>query len=410
MLAVVLFVGQRLMRPLFHIVAKQKSSELFVLFVLLVTLGLAWVTELAGLSLALGAFLGGHAHLRDRVPLPGRRLHQALPRRAPGLLLRDHRHAPRPRAWWPRSGSFVALVVVSLLALKFVLIFWLGRRFGNDKPTALRCALALAPAGEFGFVLLSLAGREAALDPRTLQVVLAGALLSMLVTPVLLANSERIVLYFVESEWTQRAMALHQLAVKTMATQGHVIVCGYGRSGQALARFLEREGVSVIALDADPERVRQAAAAGDSVVFGDASRREVLAAAALSRAMAVVVSFADTAQGAHDPRARARDAPGAAGDRAHLGRHRRGQAARGGCCRDRGRGGGGLPHARHADHDAARRAAQPRAAQAARGARGALPPDERLLPGRHGHRGRRRGGAAAAALRDGRPQRRLRRA
>jgi len=98
----------------------------------------------------------------------------------------------------------------------------------------------------------------------------------------------------VESEWTQRAMALHQLAVKTMATQGHVIVCGYGRSGQALARFLEREGLQVIALDADPERVRQAAAAGDSVVYGDASRREVLAAAAISRAMAVVVSFADT--------------------------------------------------------------------------------------------------------------------
>jgi len=71
-------------------------------------------------------------------------------------------------------------------------------------------------------------------------------------------------------------------------------VCGYGRSGQALAQFLEREGIPVIALDADPERVREAAAAGDSVVYGDASRREVLVAAALSRATAVVVSFADT--------------------------------------------------------------------------------------------------------------------
>jgi CPA2 family monovalent cation:H+ antiporter-2 len=73
-----------------------------------------------------------------------------------------------------------------------------------------------------------------------------------------------------------------------------VIVCGYGRSGQALAQYLEREKVPVIALDADPERVRQAAAAGESVVFGDASRREVLVAAAISRATAVVVSFADT--------------------------------------------------------------------------------------------------------------------
>jgi len=125
-------------------------------------------------------------------------------------------------------------------------------------------------------------------------VVLAAALLSMLTTPFILARMERIVLHFIESEWTQRAVALHSLAVKAMSTRGHVIVCGYGRSGQALAQFLEREKIAVIALDSDPERVREAAAAGDSVVFGDASRREVLVAAAISRATAVVVSFADT--------------------------------------------------------------------------------------------------------------------
>jgi CPA2 family monovalent cation:H+ antiporter-2 len=105
---------------------------------------------------------------------------------------------------------------------------------------------------------------------------------------------ESIVLHLVSSEWTQRSVALHQLAVRSMSQKGHVIVCGYGRSGQALTRFLENEKVPVIALDADPERVREAAAAGDSVVFGDASRREVLVAAALSRAVGVVVTFADT--------------------------------------------------------------------------------------------------------------------
>jgi len=116
----------------------------------------------------------------------------------------------------------------------------------------------------------------------------------MIAAPLILARTERIVLYFIESEWTERAVALHSLAVKAMATKGHVIVCGYGRSGQALAHFLEAEKIPVIALDADPERVREAAAAGESVVYGDASRREVLIAAALSRASAVVVSFADT--------------------------------------------------------------------------------------------------------------------
>jgi CPA2 family monovalent cation:H+ antiporter-2 len=78
-----------------------------------------------------------------------------------------------------------------------------------------------------------------------------------------------------------------------MSAQGHVIICGYGRSGQNLARFLAQESISIIALDVDPQRVRQAAAAGESVVFGDAGRREVLVAAGLIRASGLVVSFAD---------------------------------------------------------------------------------------------------------------------
>ncbi len=292
-LAIVLWLGQMLMRPLFDLVARQKSSELFVLFVLLVTLGLAWVTQLAGLSLALGAFLAGmliseteyRYQVEDYIK-PFRDVLLGLFFVTIGMLL-------DPRSLSSHFGA-IAAVFVLLMVGKFAAIFALARAFGNARPTALRSALSLAPAGEFGFVLLALAGREEALGPVALQVVLAAALLSMLATPLILARMERIVLYFIESEWTQRAVALHSLAVKSMATRGHVIVCGYGRSGQALAQFLERESIPVIALDADPERVREAAAAGDSVVFGDASRREVLVAAGVSRATAVVVSFADT--------------------------------------------------------------------------------------------------------------------
>ncbi|MEO7741369.1 MAG: cation:proton antiporter [Usitatibacter sp.] len=292
-LAIVLFLGQRLMRPLFNMVARQKSSELFVLFVLLVTLGLAWVTQMAGLSLALGAFLAGmliseteyRYQVEDYIK-PFRDVLLGLFFVTIGMLLDVRALAEHFVA--------VALLFVLLLAVKFGVIYGLARLFDNGKPTALRAAMALAPAGEFGFVLLSLANRNDALGSGTLQVVLAAALLSMLATPLILAHMERIVLHFIETEWTQRALQLHSLAVKAMATKGHVIVCGYGRSGQALAQFLEREKVQVIALDSDPERVRQAAAAGDSVVYGDASRREVLIAAALSRATAVVISFANT--------------------------------------------------------------------------------------------------------------------
>ncbi|MGZ5032709.1 MAG: cation:proton antiporter domain-containing protein [Usitatibacter sp.] len=294
-LAIVLFLGQRMMRPLFNVVALQKSSELFVLFVLLVTLGLAWVTELAGLSLALGAFLAGmliseteyRYQVEDYIK-PFRDVLLGLFFVTIGMLL-DMRALAQ-------HWVAVLAVFLLLLAAKFALIFVLARLFGNQKPAALRSALALAPAGEFGFVLLALARREGALDEGTLQIVLAASLLSMLAAPLIIARMERIVLYFIESEWTQRAVALHNLAVRSMSTKGHVIVCGYGRSGQALAQFLERDKVPIIALDSDPERVREAAAAGDSVVYGDASRREVLVAAALSRATAVVVSFADTSK------------------------------------------------------------------------------------------------------------------
>jgi CPA2 family monovalent cation:H+ antiporter-2 len=187
----------------------------------------------------------------------------------------------------------VGLVLVLLLVIKFGIIFGLARLFRNNANVALRSALALSPAGEFGFVLLSQAGGLVLVESQTLQIVLAAMVLSMLAAPFILANSDRIALYFSEAEFMQRAMALHELSVKSMDIKGQVIICGYGRSGQNLARFLEVERIPIIALDSDPERVRQAAAAGNSVLYGDAGRREVLMAAGLSRASALVVSFAD---------------------------------------------------------------------------------------------------------------------
>ena len=292
-LAVILILGQRIMRSLFHLVAQQKSSELFVLAVLLVTLGLAWATEASGLSLALGAFLAGmliseteyRYQVEDYIK-PFRDVLLGLFFITIGMLL-DLREVLE-------HGVIVLFVLVALITLKFLVISVLALVMKNDKAVALRCALALAPAGEFGFVLLALAGRNNALTEVTMQVVLAAMLISMLLSPLILAYSERIVMRLVASEWELRAVQLQQLAIRSMSKKQHVIICGYGRSGQSLARFLEQAKISIIALDADPMRVKQAAAAGESVMFGDASRKEVLTAAGLPRASAVVVSFADT--------------------------------------------------------------------------------------------------------------------
>src|SRR5438034_9425114 len=118
-------------------------------------------------------------------------------------------------------------------------------------------------------------------------------LLSMLATPFLIAASDRIVMRLSGAEWMLRSLELHRVAAQSMSIERHVVVLGYGRNGQRLARVLDAEGVRYVALDLDPERVREAALAGESVVFADSARREALAAAGIARAAAVVVTFAD---------------------------------------------------------------------------------------------------------------------
>jgi len=117
---------------------------------------------------------------------------------------------------------------------------------------------------------------------------------SMIATPFFIAASDRIVMRLARSEWMERSLELHRIATQSMETERHVIVLGYGRNGQRLARLLQAEHVPYVALDLDPDRVREAAAAGDRVVFADSSRRDALVAAGIARAAAVVVTYADT--------------------------------------------------------------------------------------------------------------------
>jgi monovalent cation:H+ antiporter-2, CPA2 family len=158
---------------------------------------------------------------------------------------------------------------------------------------SLRTGLYLAQAGEFGFVLLTLAQQSALIPPALLNPILASMVLSMLTTPFIVMYSNRIVMKLVSSEWLQQSLQMTTIARKSINANKHVIICGYGRSGQNLARVLEGESIPYMALDLDPDRVRQAAAAGDSVVFGDAARLQALMAAGLSRASAVVVTYLD---------------------------------------------------------------------------------------------------------------------
>lgn len=292
-LALILFLGQRLMRPWFHLVARQRSSELFVLNVLLITLGLAWLTDIAGLSLALGAFLAGmliseteyRYQVEDDIK-PFRDILLGLFFITIGMLL-DMQAVMQNFLW-------VILILTALIVLKVVLITGLSRFFGANSSVAARTGLNLAQGGEFGFVLLAQAGATGLVENAILQPVLAAVVLSMFVAPFIIEHSERMTKRFINAEWTDCAMQITAIASQTMAEEGHVIVCGYGRSGQNISRLLETESIPFIALDLDPQRIQEAINAGESVAYGDAARRDVLIAAGIMRANALVVSYVDT--------------------------------------------------------------------------------------------------------------------
>src|SRR5207237_10201922 len=145
-----------------------------------------------------------------------------------------------------------------------------------------------AQAGEFGFVLLNQAGGLQLMDPLLIQLILASMVLSMLTAPFILAKSDAIVMKLSANEWMMQSLALTQIAARTMATQKHVIIAGFGRSGQNLARLLEEEKIAYHALDLDPDRVREAQAGGANVSYGDAARRESLMAAGIHPAAPLV--------------------------------------------------------------------------------------------------------------------------
>jgi CPA2 family monovalent cation:H+ antiporter-2 len=293
-LAVLILAGPRLMRAWFTVVARRRSTELFVLNVLFITLGLAFVTGLAGLSFALGAFLAGmliseteYRYQVEEEIKPFRDVLLGLFFVTVGMMLDLRVVAANP--------ALVLALLAALVAFKFALIAALARAFGAAPGAALRTALALAQGGEFGFVLLAQAGAAELAPDNVQQALLAAMILSMIATPFLIGASDRIVLRFSRSEWMLRSLEMHRVAVQSLETERHVIVLGYGRNGQHVARLLDAEGVRYIALDLDPERVREAVLAGDTVVFADCSRREALIAAGLMRAAAVVVTFADSA-------------------------------------------------------------------------------------------------------------------
>ena len=289
---IVFWIGRPLMNAWFNLIARQKSSELFVLNVLLIILLFSYLTNLSGLSYALGAFIAGmiisETHYRYQVEsdiAPFRDILLGLFFITVGMMLNIE-------ILYDNIILIISLLV-GLILFKSILISFLIKIFGYEPGVGIRTGLILAHSGEFSFVILALAQQELLLNEFLTQIVLSVALLSMLVAPFIIQMNGKIARKLSESYLVNSKKKVNKIEELGKQFKNHVILCGFGRSGQYLARFLQEEKIAYIAIDIDMSRVNDAAIAGESVVYGDATRFEVLRAAGLAEARGLIVTYSD---------------------------------------------------------------------------------------------------------------------
>jgi CPA2 family monovalent cation:H+ antiporter-2 len=294
--AVVLLVGRYVLRPLFHLVSQGASFELFTLTVLFVSLAAAWATHSVGLSMAFGAFLAGMVlgetefrHQVESTIRPFRDVLLGVFFISIGMLLDP---SLLPSIW---HQALVAALV--LLVVKAILVTAIVRVGGLDLQTAIRTGLILAVGGEFGFALLAIGLDSQAIDAQTSQIMLNAVLFSMVSGPLLIRFNQPLARWMCGFWPTSPPLPAESGTpeLERVRSSNHVILCGYGRIGQVVGRFLESENISSIAIDIDPGIAREARLAGQSVFFGDSSDVAVLESAGVQEAALLILCHDDLA-------------------------------------------------------------------------------------------------------------------
>lgn len=289
----IFLAGRWLLRPLFRLIAKTHTMELFTLTVLLVTLSGAWLTNLFGLSFALGAFLAGlmlaETEFRHQIAVEIRPFRDILL----GLFFISIGMLTNISNWyatWPA----ILLLVSALIFGKMLLITLIARSCGNSYSISFRTGIVLAQGGEFGFALLTLALNDKILPLEYGQVILAALLISIVFSPILIRFNKQINSLFLRKKYkTYHAESKNKITMAAKKMTDHVILCGYGRVGQHIARVLDKVDFPYIGLDLDAELVHRASMGGEHVMYGDPTHPGILEAAGLDYAKVLMISFND---------------------------------------------------------------------------------------------------------------------
>jgi CPA2 family monovalent cation:H+ antiporter-2 len=288
-----LLIGKWLLPKVFNIIAQVRTDELFVLTTLLVTLLASAFTQWFGLSMALGAFLAGmmlseseYKHQLEADIRPYRDILLGLFFITVGMKLDVGLLVTSP---FSLLGLMISFMVIKVIVIKFLAV-----KAGESCKDAWASGFMLAQMGEFGFVLIALASQSKVLPLGVASMLLGAGVISMAITPYMMNNARSWAL-LLSQEKTTDSVDLSLLS-ENNTLENHVIICGFGRIGQTISRFLKQDKIDFVAIDIDPLRTQKAREAGEKVLFGSARQTEVLNAAHVSQAKLVVISFGDDKQ------------------------------------------------------------------------------------------------------------------
>ncbi len=286
-IAFLMSVGKWLLPWVFREVAKTRTDELFVLTTIFIALLAGGLTYYFGLSMALGAFLAGmmlgESQYRYQLEADIRPFRDILM----GLFFVTVGMQLDLTVLWHNLFEIV-LGVFALMIVKVVLVRVATMLIKTDSIDGWSAGIKVCQIGEFSFVIASLATTHGVLTSEQSSLIVCMGVISMAFTPWLMSNSVVIAKRIVDNPVYDGD---GEFSVLSDTLRNHVIICGFGRVGQSVARMLKMEGIHFVAIDIDPVRVHESRNAGEPIIFGDASQKDILTSANLENAKLVLVTF-----------------------------------------------------------------------------------------------------------------------
>lgn len=283
-IAIVIVGGRLVLRPMFRIAARTQMPEVFTACTLLVVLGTAWFVQLGGISMSLGAFLAGvlladseYRHEIEARIDPFKGLLLGLFFMSVGMSADIHLAIREP--------ILIVAILAGLLIAKGVILYGVGRLAGETNDSSLKLAAVLAQGGEFAFVVFTLAMQNQLLDAHLRDVLIVAITLSMALTPLLVIGFANLVPKQVASKPDYDHIDEDEYP--------RVIIAGFGRFGQIIARILRANQISFTAIESSIDQVEFSRRFGSKIYYGDPSRADLLRAANVDKADIFIVTTDD---------------------------------------------------------------------------------------------------------------------